>query len=136
MWNDGTVVAWAHYLGGRQGYPRRLNGVKLTIDDVGIYLDGPYRTRFLIPWNEVYEIAVEPNPDIEKPETTYVTRLVKKTKGASSIPVSKPATAYFRIDTAYNESVVFAIAGVSLSQFRDGLSPWVDWPVAADEPSL
>lgn len=127
MWNDRTVKAWAHYLGGRQGYPLRLNGVRLTIDDVGIYVDGPYRTRFLIPWDEVFEISVEPNPDVDKPTTTFVTRLVKKGPG-SSLPVSKPATAFFRIETASNESVLFAIAGVSLERFRDLLSLWVDWP--------
>ena len=131
MPDQSKVVVWAHYLGGRHGYPRRLNGVKLTINDGGIYVDGPYRTRFIIPWEEMYELGVEPNEDMDKPETTYVTRLVKKGKG-SSLPVSKPATAYVRVHTAGNELVSFAIAGVSLEQFRARMGRWVDFDETAN----
>lgn len=134
MWTDRGVVVWAHYLGGRQGYPRRLNGVKLTINDAGVYLDGPHRIRFLVSWSEVDEIAVEPtNPD-DKGEATYVTRLVKKGRG-SSLPVSKPAAAYFRIETTAGESVVYAIAGISPDQFREETAAWVDWPDLDHEPA-
>jgi hypothetical protein len=123
---DGTVVVWAHYLGGRQGYPRRLNGVKVTISDAGFHVDGPYRTSFMIPWEEIYELAVEPNPDRDQPETTYVTRLVKQGKG-SSVPMSKPATSFIQIITGANEQVSLAVAGISLEHLRADLSRWVDF---------
>lgn len=131
MWTDRGVVVWAHYLGGRQDYPRRLNGVKLTINDVGIYLDGPQ--RFMVSWEEVEEIALEAtDPNLSKNEATYVTRLVKQGRG-SSVPVSKPASAYFRIETSAGESVIYAIAGITPDQFREETAGWVDWP--AHEPA-
>lgn len=128
MWTDRGVMVWAHYLGGRDKYPRRLNGVKLTINDGGIVLDHPPRTRFLIAWDEVGEIALEDSQDVDKEnEATYVTRLIKQGRG-SSVPVSKPASAYFRIETTSGESVTFAIAGISPDQFREETSNWVEWP--------
>lgn len=129
MGQDGVVTAWAHYLGGREGYPRRLNGVKVSIDDAGIHMDGPYRNRFFIDWAEVEEIGVEgTRPDMGSGvDTVYVTRLVKRGKG-SSVPVSKPAAVYLRVETSASESVVFAVAGTTADHLRAGLSRWVEWP--------